>query len=101
MSALPLSGNTLHKVEMEYHGKFGHTIGRIVHIDLIGILKIYYTACNIAIETVAHTIPGFQGIKCHVQYLAINPHKTILYPSNYYDGSNVIIITWSGNPVEY
>ena len=29
MAAIPLTGNSLHKAEMEYHGKFGHTLGRI------------------------------------------------------------------------
>ena len=29
MDALPLTGNSLYKAEMEYHGEFGHTIGRI------------------------------------------------------------------------
>ena len=46
-------------------------------------------------------LPGFQGIKCCVQYLAIHPHKPIFYPSNSYDGSNFIRLTWSGNQVEY
>ena len=35
MAALPLTGNTLHKEEMEYHGKFRHTIGRIQPIYLM------------------------------------------------------------------
>ena len=29
MAALPLKGHALDKAEMEYHGKFGHGIGRI------------------------------------------------------------------------
>ena len=29
MTAPPLTGNVLRKAEMEYHGNFGHTIGRI------------------------------------------------------------------------
>ena len=49
----------------------------------------------------ANTLPGFQGIKRCVKYLAIHPHKPILYPSYSYDGSNVIRLTWSGNQVEY
>ena len=28
------------------------------------------------------------------------PHKPIFYPSTYYDGSNVIRLTWSGNQPE-
>ena len=43
----------------------------------------------------------FRGIKRCVQYLASCPHKPIFYPSNYYDGSNVIRLIWSGNKVEY
>ena len=35
LAALPLPGHALHKEEMEYHGKFGHKIGRIQHIDLM------------------------------------------------------------------
>ena len=49
----------------------------------------------------AHNLPGFQGIKCCVQYLASTPHKNIFYPSNYYDGSNATRLTWSVNQVEY
>ena len=29
-----------------------------------------------------------------------HPHKLIFYLSNYYDGSNVIRLTWSGNQME-
>ena len=53
-----------------------------------------------ATQTVAPTLPGFQDIKRCVQYLAIHPHKPIFYPSNSYDGSNVIRLTRSGNKVE-
>ena len=48
----------------------------------------------------APTLPGFQGIKQCVQYLASHPHKPKFYPSNSYDVSNVIRLTWSGNKVE-
>ena len=48
----------------------------------------------------AHNITGFQGITLCIQYLDSNPHKPIFYPYNYYDGSNVIRLTWSGNQVE-
>ena len=71
---------------MEYHGKFGHTIGRIQHIALMSRIDIYFATCNLATQTVAPTIPDFQGIKRCVQYLASHPHKPIFYPSNYYDG---------------
>ena len=35
LAALPLTRHALHKAEMEYHGKFGHTLGRIQHIALM------------------------------------------------------------------
>ena len=38
IDSLPLTGNALHKLEMEYHGKFGHTLGRIHHIALMSII---------------------------------------------------------------
>ena len=85
---------------MEYHGKFGHTLGRIQHIALMIIIDLCYSTCCLATQTVVPTLPGFQGIKLCVQYLAIHPHKSIFYPSNSYDGSNVIRLTWSGNEVE-
>ena len=40
MAALPLIGHALNKAEMEYHGKFGHTLGRILHIALMSRLEI-------------------------------------------------------------
>ena len=49
----------------------------------------------------APTLPGFQDTKRYVQYLSSHPHKPIFYPSNFYNGSNVIIITCSGNQAEY
>ena len=48
----------------------------------------------------AHPLPGFQGIRRCVQYLASHPHKHIFYLSNFYDGSNVIRLTRGGNKVE-
>ena len=41
IDALLLSVNSLHKVEMEYHGKFGHTLGRIQHITIMSIIDIF------------------------------------------------------------
>ena len=41
MAALPLTVNSLHKSEMEYHGKIGHTLGRIQHISLISRIDIF------------------------------------------------------------
>ena len=85
---------------MGHHGKFGNTIGRIQHIDLMSKIEIYCTACCLANQNVAPNLPGFQGIKRCIQYLASNPYTPIFYPSNYYDGSNVIRLTWSGNQFE-
>ena len=48
----------------------------------------------------ATNIPGFQGIKLCVQYIASHPNKSILYPYNSYDGSNIIRLTWIWNQVE-
>ena len=84
MAALPLTGHTLHKAEMEYHGKFGHTLGRIQHLALMSRIDICYSNCHIETQTVAPTLPGFQGIKRWVQYLASHPHKPIFYTSNSY-----------------
>ena len=47
MDALPLTGNALHKAEMEYNGKLGHTIGRIQHIALMNIIAICYATCHL------------------------------------------------------
>ena len=81
-------------------GKFEHTIGRIQHIALMSRIDRCYATCNLATQTVAPTLPGFQGTKRYVQYLYSHPHKPIFYPSNYYDGSNFTKLTWSGNKVE-
>ena len=85
---------------MEYNGKFGHTLGRIQHIAIMNRIDIGYTALCTGNQTVAPTIPGLQGLKFCIQYLPNNPHKPIFYPSNYYDGSNVIRLTWNGNQFE-
>ena len=101
MSTLPLTRNVLHKAEMEYHGKFGHTRVRIQRIAIMSRIDIFCATCLLATHTVSHTIPGFQVTKRCVQYLASYPQKPILHPSNYYDGLNVIILTLSGNKVKY
>ena len=85
---------------MEYHGKFGHTLGRIQHIALMSRIDICYATCHLATQTIEPNFPGFQGIKLFVQYLSSHPHKPIFYPSTYYDGSNVIRLTYSGNQFE-
>ena len=101
MITLPLTVNALHKTEIKYRVKFGHTIGRIQHISLMSIIYICYTAWHLSTQTVAPTLPGFQCIKRCIKYLASHPHKPIFYPSGSYDGSNVIRLTCSGNQVEY
>ena len=63
-------------------------------------LNFFYATCRIATQIVAPNIPGFQVIKQCVQYLDSHPHKSIFYPSNYYDGSNIIRLTLSGNQSE-
>ena len=63
-------------------------------------LDVFYATCYLETKTLEPTLPGFQGIKQCVQYLASHPHKPILYTYNSYDGSNVIILTWSWNQVE-
>ena len=67
----------------------------------MSIINICYTSCHLETQTVAPTLPDFQGIKRYDQYLASQPHKLIFYPSNSYDGSNFIRLTWSENQVEY
>ena len=48
----------------------------------------------------APTIPDFQGSKICIQYMDSQSHKNNFYISNYYDGSNVIRLTWRGNQFE-
>ena len=85
---------------MGYHGKFGDTLVRIQHIALMSIIYLCYATYFLANQIVVPTLTSFQGIKRYVQYMASHPHKPIFYPSNYYDGSNFIRLTWSGNQVE-
>ena len=85
---------------MEYNKKFGHTLRRIKHIALLSSVGICYTNCHTITQTMAPTLPGFQGIKICVKYMASHLHKPIFYPSSYYDGSNFIRLTWTGNQFE-
>ena len=41
ITEIPLAGNVLRKEEMEYHGKFGHTIGMIEHIVLMSRIGFF------------------------------------------------------------
>ena len=63
-------------------------------------IDLCYVTCRRANQTIAPTLPGLEGIKGCVQYMASHPHKPIFYPSNYYYGSNFIRLTWTGNQVE-
>ena len=99
MAALLLIGNILYKEKLEYHGKFGHIFGRIQNIAPMSKIDIYYATCRLETQTVSPTLPGLKGIKICVQYLASHLHKPIFYSSNYYDGSNIIRLTWIGNQV--
>ena len=65
------------------------------------IIDLFNATCRLSTQTMAPTLPGSQGIKHCVRYMAIQPHKPIFYTSSYYDGSNVIRLTWSVNQVEY
>ena len=82
---------------MEYHGKFGHILGRIQHISLMSKIDIFLATYHLATQSEAPTLSSFQGIKRCVQYMDSHSHKTIFNPSNSYDGSNVIKLTWSEN----
>ena len=93
IAAPSLTGNYFPKEEMEYHGKFGHTLGRIQHISNMIRIEIFYTVCHLGTQTVAPTLTGFQGIKRCIQYTDSHLHKPIFYPYNYYDGSNIIRLT--------
>ena len=84
---------------MQYHGNYVHTLGRIHNISIMSRIDSFYTAYHMGIQNVAHILPGFQGPKRCIQYLASHPHKSIFYPSNYYDDSNIFRLTWSGNQV--
>ena len=59
MAALPLTGNALHKAEIQCNEKFGHTFGRKQHISLMSRIDICYATFRIATKTVAHTLPVY------------------------------------------
>ena len=86
MAALILTVNSICKVEMEYHGKIGHTLGHIEHIGVMIIIGIFYKDWHLANQTVAPTIHGFEGLNLCIKYLDSQPHKPIFYASNYFDG---------------
>ena len=60
---------------MEYHGKFGHTIGLIKQISIMIRIDICYIEFHPGTQTVAPTLPIFQGLKCCIKYLYSHPHN--------------------------
>ena len=64
-------------------------------------LDLCCATCFLFTQTVAPNLPDSKVSSAVLKYLASHPHKTIFYTSNYYDGSNFIRLTWSGNQVEY
>ena len=62
-------------------------------------IEICYMFRLLWTQTVVRNIPGFQGLKKFIQHLSTQPHKRIFYPSNSYDGSDVIILTCTVNKV--
>ena len=77
MSTLTLTVNALRKSEMEYHGKFEHTLGQIQNIFIMIRIGICCTSLLQLIQTVTPTLPGFQGLKRCIQYMSSHPHKPI------------------------
>ena len=75
LAVISLTWHALHKEEIEYHGEVGHTLRRIQHIALVSRIGLCYATCCLSTQTVAPTLPGFQGINRCVQYLASHPHK--------------------------
>ena len=63
-------------------------------------LGICYANYCIASQTVAPTLPFFQGTKHCAEYLASHPHRPIFYPSNYHVESNFIRLTRGCNQVK-
>ena len=100
MDELLWTRNALRKSEMEYHGKFGHTIGKIQHIALMSKIEICYTDWRLETQTMTPTLPGIQAINQCIKFLASDSHKRIFYPFNYHDDSNFTRLTWRGNKVE-
>ena len=55
MAAVTLTENALHKLKIEYHGKFGHNIFWIQNISIVKIIDIIYTDCRLRNQTLAPT----------------------------------------------
>ena len=63
IAEVPLTGNSLQKEEKKYHGKFGHTLGRIKKIATMSIIDTCYIEFFLRTQTVTPTLPGFQCLK--------------------------------------
>ena len=66
---------------MDYNVKFVHTLGKIQHISLMGIIDICYKTYCLETQNVAPTLPGFQGIKIFFDiwlFTHINPSFIII-----------------------
>ena len=86
MAVFILTVNARHKAEIEYRGKFRHTIGRINHISMTIRIEIFYTACSLVTQTVVTNFPVFKGLDRYIQYMDTYPHKPIFYHYNSYYG---------------
>ena len=56
-------------------------------------IDFFYPNCNLANQTVAPTITGFQDLKRCIQYPDSHYHKPFIFCSNSYNESNVIRLT--------
>ena len=99
MAEITFTKTSLERSKKEYHGKFVHTLGRIQNISITRIMELFYIVCHLVTQTVASNFSVFQGLKRCTQSVSTNPSKPILYPSKYYDVSNVIIFAWIGDQV--
>ena len=84
---------------MEYHGKFGHNIVQINHIDIMNRVLIFTNPATLRPKLWRILFLSFKLPK-YVFNILILTLKKIFYPYNYCDGSNVISLAWSGNQVE-
>ena len=99
MACLLLTIYDFHKAEIEYHGKFGHTLVQIHYIAPMSIIDIDCTSCCLATQIVIPTLPDSK-LSISVLNICLVTILNTYYPYKYYDGLNVIRITWSGNQVE-
>ena len=77
---MPLTGEEIRNIEIEYHDHFGHTLGSIYHIDMMRIVYIFYISCRLGAYIVSPPLPRFQGFKSCAQFLDINLNGPNFYP---------------------